>query len=38
MKYAGVLDEQPMPLILMTWCGASDNSNAAAIIWLVIEL
>src|SRR5689334_20679833 len=37
-KYAGVLLEQPIPLILMISFGRSDRSYAAAMIWLVIEL
>src|SRR5829696_8177956 len=36
-KYAGDLLEQPMPLILITWWGASDSSQQTVMIWLEME-
>src|SRR5580704_16805950 len=36
-KYAGVFDEQPMPLIFAMLCGTMDNSQSARTIAAVIE-
>ena len=36
-KYAGVLDEQPMPLIFASMCGSMPISNTAWMIAAVTE-
>ena len=36
-KYAGVFDEQPMPLIFATLCGGMSSSKNACTIAAVIE-